>query len=140
MYGLQDFPITGMGMNTFRRLIYVLYPPYAAGPETDFAHAHNEFLQAGLDLGLPGLVAYIGLYLGAFAMLVQSWRMLRPQVVRAFVRACLIGLGAGLWAHCVYGFTDAIALGARPGFLFWVLLGLITGLFLKIQREDGIWA
>jgi len=28
----------------------------------------------------------------------------------------------------VYSLTDAIALGARPGFIFWLLLGLIAGL------------
>ena len=28
----------------------------------------------------------------------------------------------------------AIAFGARPGVLFWILLALITGLFLQVPR------
>jgi len=33
-------------------------------------------------------------------------------------------------AHFIFGITDAIALGAKPGILFWMLTGLITSLFL----------
>lgn len=53
LYGIQDFPFTGMGMNTFRQVVHVLYPLFSISPEMDIGHAHNEFLQAGLDLGIP---------------------------------------------------------------------------------------
>ena len=73
---IQDFPLTGMGMNTFRRVAGVLYPGILEAVSSDVAHAHNEFLQVGLDLGLPGLAAFAALYVGAFSMLLQivRWR------------------------------------------------------------------
>jgi len=43
--------------------------------------------------------------------------------------AMILGLGAGLAAHMVYGLLDAISLGAKPGFLWWWLLGLIASLY-----------
>ena len=40
-----------------------------------------------------------------------------------------VGLGAGLLAHLLFGMTDAVALGAKPGILFWMLLALIVCLW-----------
>jgi hypothetical protein len=37
----------------------------------------------------------------------------------------------------VYGMTDAVALGAKPGILFWMLLGLIVGLFEQTQSGQN---
>ena len=65
---------TGMGMDTFRSVVNVLYPLQiisAGSPIKDIGHAHNEFLQAALDLGIPGLIAFISIYIVAFTMLVQ---------------------------------------------------------------------
>ncbi len=130
IYGLQDFPFTGMGMNTFRQVVHVLYPLFTIAPNVDFGHAHNEFLQAGLDLGLPGLIAFIALYLAAFGMLAQIWRLQRAasRQLLSIQALTILGLGGGLLAHLLYGFTDAVALGAKPGIIFWWLLGLIAGL------------
>lgn len=125
IYGLQDFPFTGMGMNTFRQVVHVLYPLFTVSPEVDIAHAHNHLLQAGLDLGLPGLIAYLSLWLGAAVMLRQVWH--RHDDLEARIWA--LGLGGGLMGHFVYGLTDAVALGAKPGVLWWMLLGLIASLY-----------
>jgi putative inorganic carbon (HCO3(-)) transporter len=141
LYGIQDFPFTGMGMNTFRRVVHVLYPLFMIGPDSDIAHAHNEFLQAALDLGVPGLIAFLALYLGAGAMLYTVWSRARKILPDARVlRAVVLGLGAGLLAHAVYGMTDAVALGSKPGVLFWMMLGLIAGLHQQLTRDKlGEW-
>ena len=147
LYGIQDFMFTGMGMNTFRGLVHVLYPLFLSSPGTDIAHAHNEFLQAALDLGVPGLIAFLALYIGAFVMLWELWqaaktqgtnvpeRSLSPASYPPLTRALVLGLGGGLLAHMIYGLTDAVALGAKPGVLFWMLLGLICGLHAQIRSD-----
>jgi len=43
-----------------------------------------------------------------------------------------------LFAHIVYSMTDAVALGAKPGFLFWMLLALIVGLFYQVRASPPI--
>jgi putative inorganic carbon (HCO3(-)) transporter len=138
IYGIQDFPFTGMGMNTFREVVHVLYPLFLIAPDKDIAHAHNEFLQAALDLGIPGLIAFVSIHIGAFWMLFDIWRkgkMTAFGPVEAFnvrtlnvKRTIVLGLGGGLAAHMLFGITDAITLGAKPGLLWWMLLGLIAGL------------
>jgi putative inorganic carbon (HCO3(-)) transporter len=132
--GIQDFPLTGMGLNTFRSIVFVFYPLATIGPDFNLGHAHNEFLQAALDLGLPGLIAFSALYLGAFWMLREIWHTASTGKIRYLV----LGLGGSLFAHLVYGLTDAVALGAKPGILFWMLLGLIAGLFLQTRPNGNL--
>lgn len=145
--GIQDFPMTGMGMNTFRKVVNVLYPMFSIGPNVDIGHAHNEFLQVALDLGLPGLVSFLAINMLALWMLVKTWMgtWVSPSTANSdnlagimesgpIVRFLVLGLGGGLLAHGIFGMTDAVALGAKPGVLFWMLLGLIACLFLQQRR------
>ena len=132
LYGIADFPFTGMGMNMFRRVVHVLYPLFSIPPSYDVAHAHNEFLQAALDLGIPGLVAFIALHLLALWMLFQVGRL----AVDPFHQALALGLVGGLLAHVVYGMTDAVALGAKPGFVWWALLAFSVALH-RLQVANG---
>ncbi|MBK8987197.1 MAG: O-antigen ligase family protein [Chloroflexi bacterium] len=134
IYGVQDFPFTGMGMNNFRRVVHILYPLFLISPDTDIAHAHNHLLQAALDLGIPGLVAYLALWLGSGAMLWRAWRAVAGQPTAVWSRALVIGLAGSLAAHFVYGMLDAVALGAKPGFIFWLLLGLVAALHRQIAN------
>ena len=134
LYGLEDFPFTGMGVGTFRRIVPVLYPLFLIPPESDIAHAHNHLLQTGLDLGLPGLIAYLALWLLAGAMLWRSWQLRQNR----WQGTLLIGFAGVLVGYFVYGMTDTVALGAKPGFIFWLVLGLITGMHQLLYRSGHL--
>jgi len=60
---LSGFPFTGMGMGTFGYVVPVLYPLFMVSPDVVILHAHDEFLQVAVDLGLPGLVSFLAIYL-----------------------------------------------------------------------------
>jgi O-antigen ligase/polysaccharide polymerase Wzy-like membrane protein len=122
--GIHDFPFTGMGMNVFRKVMPRLYPTFLASPDFDVAHAHNHLLQAALDLGIPGLVAYLAIWLTVAALLVRVYRRPAEPVARVLAG----GLGAGLIAHFMFSLTDAIPLGAKVGVLFWMTLALAVSL------------
>ena len=114
---VSDFAFTGCGLGAFREVGRLLYP--LAIPLTyDYAHAHNIFLQVALDTGIPGLVAYLALLGASFAIL---WRAARAN---PDLRPLAIGMIGGMVALHVYGLTDAVAPGAKPGLVYWVLLGL----------------
>ena len=123
---VRDFPYTGMGMNTFRTVVYVVHPPLLFSPSIDIGHAHNEFLQAALDLGVPGLLAFIGLYVAAFILIYKGYHL--ASQVDPDALPWILGLAGGLIAHGLFGLNDAVALGAKPGILYWMLLGLSAGL------------
>ena len=51
----------------------LLYPFFLAAPDT-IRHAHNLFLQIAVDLGLPGLVAWLAIWLAVTA---SAWGVYR---------------------------------------------------------------
>lgn len=127
---LGDFPYTGTGLGAFRDVVQRLYP-IAIPADVDIAHAHNFLLQVGLDLGLPGLVAYVAVILSAAG---GAWRAAAGS---AELRPLALGLLAGLVAFHAYGLADAVALGSKPGLLLWILVGLLTSLARLRQQDRG---
>lgn len=124
IYGIQDFPFTGMGMNAFRKVVHLLYPLFLVPPDTDIASAHNQFLETALDLGIPGLVVYIALW-------AALGRMLWSTGSRGgrFDSLAAAGLAAGFVAQLVYMMTDAIPLGAKLGIFWWMAVVLAVASF-----------
>lgn len=125
LYAMQDFPFTGVGLNMFDPVIKVLYPLFLVSPDAQLTHAHDIYLQVAMDLGVPGLVAYLGL-LTAFGYI--CWDVYAHSA-SALARALAVGLGLGVLAHQVFGLTDAITLGAKPGILLWAMLALAASLW-----------
>lgn len=130
---LSDFPVTGIGLNLFGRVAPALYPFFRVAPDTVVPHAHNILLQVGVDLGLPGLVSYAGLLSAFGACLWRAYRDPRGAATR-WIAA---GAGAGMLAHQVYGLTDAVALGAKPGILFWMMLALAASLSSGVRKGEA---
>jgi putative inorganic carbon (HCO3(-)) transporter len=135
VWAIQDMPLTGFGMNIFRSAIQVFYPTFQSTSGYMLAHAHNELLQAALDLGIPGSIGFLAIYVGAVGMLARTMQ------IGGTMRLLALGLLGGLLAHFIFGITDAVALGAKPGFLFWWLLGMVYGLYeqsrsVKVVRNE----
>lgn len=129
LYAIRDFPLTGCGLGTFRRVVHIVYPLFFASADTDIAHAHNVFLQVALDLGLPGLVAYLALVGTSLWICWQTIRFAGTR--RAWLALSLIG---SLVAFHVYGIADTVALGAKPGVAFWLVIALCAALY-RISRR-----
>lgn len=120
-----DFPLTGMGFNSFRQVVRVLYPLFTVPASIDLAHAHNHLLQVALDLGLPGLVAYLAIWIISAGLLWETTRKLvRRGQTHHSSYSLVAGLAGSLAAGWMFGMLDAIALGSRPSFLWWMLVGL----------------
>ena len=151
LYMIQDFPFTGIGMGTFRQVANLLYPFFLAGPDAEIPHAHNLFLQVAVDLGLPGLIAWLALF---GLVCAAAWRVYRcgrtsapPLSVPASPRLpvspspYLAGLGAGLLASqatlAVHGLTDAVTWGTRPAVLVWAIWGLALAAARLAETSDG---
>lgn len=118
---IQDFPFTGVGLGSFRRVIRRLYP-LAIDPGYNVVHPHNLFLHTAVDLGIPGLIVYLAL---VGLVLALGWQAAKRDVQ---IRPYALGLIAGLFAFHIYGLGDVLALGSKTGLAFWFLLGLITTL------------
>ncbi len=125
IYMLQDFPFTGIGLGTFPKIAPIMYPFFLAGPEAVIPHAHNLFLQVGVDLGLPGLIAFLALLL---LSVFTAWRVY-SQAHEPYYRALAAGLLASHVGLAAHGLVDAAVWGQKPSFVFWLILGLTAAMW-----------
>lgn len=126
LYALQDFAFIGIGMGAFRRVIPLLYPYFLFEPTTEINHAHNLWLQVGVDLGMPGLIAFLSMQLATAALL---WHGLARCPASAPTRRWFLrGAAAGLVAVLIHGVLDVVTWNTRPAFLVWALWGAAVGM------------
>lgn len=119
LYALQDFAFTGVGIGHFNRVIPLLYPYFLIPPSVDIPHAHNVVLQVGVDLGFPGLIAWLAIQMTVAVLSIVTWR---HQVGVARVLASgVLGALVAMWVH---GQLDATLWGTRLAFLPWMLYAL----------------
>lgn len=119
---VRDFPFTGIGMGSFSTVASRLYPFFSKEPET-LSHAHNLFLQIAVDLGIPGLIAWLSVVIILFWI---SWRLYDLGRKLGESQAQMLGLVflASLIALSVHGLSDAVTWGmVRSAPLVWALWG-----------------
>ncbi|MBC7232384.1 MAG: O-antigen ligase family protein [Chloroflexi bacterium] len=135
IYMIQDFPYTGIGLGTFDLVQPLLYPFFLSSGEAH--HAHNLFLQVAVDLGLPGLIAYLALLIGIVFATWRTWKDC-PRPVDGGVGgegALALGLLGSQTVLVVHGLLDATGWANKLAFLPWFLMGLAAALHSR-QRSD----
>lgn len=118
---IGDAPWLGNGLGSFR-LAGSAVPAGRSPFDVGMPHAHNALLQVGYDLGLPGLVAYMALLISSLRC---AWTSRSERGLPAYLA---LGALAGLTGYHIYGITDALSTGSKPGLVLWILLGLVFAL------------
>lgn len=120
----QGHWLTGIGIGGFVPLVVERMPPvrYTLSPQV--THAHNYLLQVGVDLGLFGLLAYLGCMLISGA---SAWRAWRHHT--GVWRSLAGGVLAALVAINLHGIVDAPLWNSKLAFLPWLLfaMGILLG-------------
>ncbi|NJP04342.1 MAG: hypothetical protein HC837_01270 [Chloroflexaceae bacterium] len=135
---IEDAPLTGIGMGTYKTVLRQHYPftrdnipPAWANQRRPEAylhaganHSHNLLLQIAVDLGLPGLIAWLAAFL---LVLVAAWQLYWHGW--ATNQVWWSALGAGLFACHIalmtHGLIDSVTWGMiRPAVLVWGMWGL----------------
>lgn len=127
-----DHPLTGVGINKFRADDFRARYPVPGYPERNPPHAHNELLHVALDMGVPGLAAYVGLHIAFGLCLFGVWQRERDPRWRAAVLA----LAGAVIAHAIFGLADAITLADRWIWAFWWMIGLGAALYHHEARPN----
>jgi putative inorganic carbon (HCO3(-)) transporter len=118
---IGESPLTGVGLGSFRQVFTTDYVTIIS-PDIDIAHAHNIFLQVALDVGLPGLAAYLAILIIAFRV---GWQTIQEDKA---LKPLAISLLASLIGFHIYSLTDAISFGSKTHFVFWLTIGLLAGM------------
>lgn len=138
IYMLQDFSFTGIGMGTFPVVAPLLYPFFLHAPDSPATHAHNIFLQVGVDLGVGGVVAFVSLFVIATMLTVTAARRFRrtgaagPVALANGLLVCLVVIG-------VHGLVEGAMWGAQSAIAGWYLFGLVgaTALLAGLEPEQA---
>ncbi len=123
---LQDFPFTGIGLGTVVRVMPVLYPTFVVPPGIE--HMHNLYLEAGVDLGFPGLIAVLAFVLG---LLHLSWSAAR-RAIGTGLEPLALGMLGVLVVFAVHGVSDNLTFYARGHFIAWALFGVAVGVGTRV--------
>ncbi len=128
---IQDFPFTGVGLGMPEPVIKLLYPLLTVGPENQWLHVHNTFLQTAAEMGVPGLIALLAVLLGVTAALVRQAR--RPQA--GIYRGLALGLLGSMVVFVVHGLVDAPMASPKLTALFFGLMGLMAAVAARRPRR-----
>ncbi|MBN2002162.1 MAG: O-antigen ligase family protein [Anaerolineae bacterium] len=129
---IQDFPFTGAGANTYPLMINLFHPSLLISPARLIPHAHNLYLQIAVDLGIPGLIAFMAIVLLAFSGAIRCMR----GPVHSFQQVAVWAACASLVAMLVHGLVDAatwIVGWSAP--LPWMVIGLLMAA-VRQSRES----
>lgn len=126
---VKEQPLTGIGLGTYEAAFANAYPTLPlVGGRLAPPHAHNLFLQLVLDLGLPGLVAFLGLLALLLRALDNRLRRLRSRphtpVEERGTQPLALGVYCALVALLVVGCFDNALWGTKLAFIPWSLFAL----------------
>ncbi len=116
---ILEHPLTGKGFG--REIMRKAYPDLLSSKYPAVWHAHNLFLNYGLSLGIPGMVAILLLF---FVLLRKFWDLSRADDrVIAMAGICGVLLVIGVVARNLTNdfFQRDLAL------LFWSIAGMLLG-------------
>ncbi len=123
LHAIAERPLSGYGTGSPERYFDNAILTYKNGIYKDLpefqetSHYHNDWIEIGMHIGVPGMLALLFLYWGWY---------------HAFKRNRLAILGAGLVSYIILaGFTDAFIIFSRTP----VLLLLITGIIMNWHRQ-----
>lgn len=120
---IADYPLTGIGLGNFKTTFTTYFPniPLIGGALAP-PHAHNLFVQLALDLGLPGLIAYLGLAATLLRSLLVRLQAKKMEGRLAYPLA--IGIISACTAMVVVGGFDNALWGTKLLVIPWCLLAL----------------
>jgi putative inorganic carbon (HCO3(-)) transporter len=126
LYMIQDMPFTGIGAGTFDQMADTQFPFFLHGSWVE--HVHNLFLQVAVDLGIPGLIAYLAILLLSMWSAIEGSIHLYQSGDRALAALGQAGV-ASLAGMIVHGWVDATTwIVGRGAFIPWMVIGTILAL------------
>ncbi len=129
---LADRPVSGAGLGlvTVQNVIHQSYWPAYLDPVYRFYHSHNIFVQTWCEMGIFGLVSFMG---AIFHNMIGALRRFRQKSKP--IQVLTASLSAGMVAMLLCGLTDCPLNTLRTMLLFWILFGLL-GSVKKADEKD----
>jgi len=120
---IKDFFLTGVGLGfeSFRAIsnLYIKdFSPY---------HAHNTYLEIGIEIGIVGLIVFLMIIYKAFSDVKNQ----NDKNIKIYV----VGLMSGILGLLVHGIAEHILYNPKIVFQFWITLALLISINVA-ERKD----
>ncbi|GAB7543586.1 O-antigen ligase family protein [Cupriavidus sp. 8B] len=135
-------PWLGVGVGQFARIPQssIFCKEHGSSDVCTLEHAHNDVLEAAATMGMPGMLALLGLFLVPGVLF---WRLLgvcRRNANPLGVSLCASGIGV-VMASLISGLTQ-VTMAHQANIVFYAgVIGLLLGLAAvqaKYPRADGV--
>lgn len=129
---LKDYWFCGIGLGPDAFL--EIYPQYALGGAGFALHSHNFYLQWIVDMGIMGIIVYVGIIALAWKQIVSV------KEKNTLIKNVLLAMSGAILGYIFQGMAENLWYNYRMILMFWVYLGMLqSGVMLaddKIQRKD----
>jgi O-antigen ligase/Tfp pilus assembly protein PilF len=132
----KDRPISGYGIGNFK-IFYPVYhrkiakdPVFSEGRQP--VNIHNDFIQAGIELGVGGLLVFSGLFVVSLFVTFRLRGHAQPPKVRLIVT----GLGGGILAMLVTALFSFPMERAVPSLILFTYLGVLAAYYNRQISGD----
>ena len=122
-------PFLGIGWGAYS-MVYPEYDFFVLDAGTKIFHAHNMYLHIAAEIGIPGLLAFLGLICGHA---VVAFR-LAASARNRWTGGLMMGVLAALLGIAVSGFTDYTMFSTQMSMLFWLLNAMVMVVRLERYR------
>jgi O-antigen ligase len=129
---LQDFVFTGIGFGMVVEVMPLLYPTFTVPNDAGLEHVHNLYLEAGVDLGFPGLIVTLALVLGLLHLSWDATQRARGTSLKPLASAML----GTVVVFATHGITDNITFYAKAHVITWALFGVAVAVAMYLLRYD----
>lgn len=126
---IGDFMPFGSGLGSFTR-VYPLYERAAHVTSEYVVHAHNDYAEVALELGLPGIILIVLFLAWWSSAVMRSWRTAQD---RPFARAASIASAAIL----IHSLVDFPLRTAAIGACFGICLALLADSRAAPPKEEA---
>jgi O-antigen ligase len=140
---LRDNLLTGVGPGNFR-ILYPLYSnavikDYKFSIDTQPVYVHNDYIQVGVEYGVPGLIMFVSIILcfGYMAGVVFRSGVSKKKGSGPLLLlvTALLASGLGVWLNAVFSFPFHRAV---PPHLFMLTAGLLSAIFIRYRGAGQV--
>lgn len=127
---IMDKPLLGIGWGAYW-LVYPEYDFFLQNENVKIFHAHNMYLNIAAEIGIPGLLVFLGIMYGHIRIALNVLR----ETLENWSAGVLLGILAAMGGIIVNGLTDYVMFNIQLSMLYWLLNGLVIVIWQQNYRR-----
>ncbi|WP_371371570.1 O-antigen ligase family protein [Sporomusa aerivorans] len=121
---ILDKPLLGIGWGAYW-MVYPEYDFFLNNPAATIVHAHNMYLHIAAEIGVPGLLVFLGIIYGHTRKAMDVLNRTKNR----WVAGIMLGVVAAVLGLAVNGFTDYVMFNVQMSMLFWLLNAVVIAVW-----------